>query len=314
MVNDLIIIGGGPAGLTASIYASRHKLSHIVFEGGCPGGQIAIATDVENWPGEKSIRGADLAQRILEQAKAFGMDIHTCTATDIARDDKTGVFTVTSAEGARQAKGILLATGAMHRKLGITGEDKFLGRGLSYCVTCDGPFFKGKNVAIVGGGDAALTGAVYLADIAEKVYIIHRRNEFRAEESNQEKAKSNKKIEFVLTSEVKELKGDTCLRSITVENADTKAQRELPVSGLFVYVGNVPASALSQKIGVATDEKGYIKVDLAMRTNVPGVFAAGDITGAAPQAIIASGQGALAAMSAYKFVKGLKEGIAVVNR
>ena len=314
MVYDLIIIGGGPAGLTASIYASRHKLSHLVFEGGVVGGQIAVATDVENWPGDKLVRGGELAQRMEEQAKSLGMDMRTQTVTDIIRDEAKGCFTAISGNERFDAKSIILATGAMHRKLGIQGEDKFLGKGVSYCATCDAPFSKGKEVAVIGGGDSALTEAVYLADIAKQVYLIHRRSEFRAQEANQEKAKRNPKVKFMLDSVIAEIKGDRLVKSIIVENVNTKARQELPVEGLFVYAGNVPASALGKKIGVETDEKAYIKADTRMRTNVQGVFACGDITGSAPQAIVAAGQGAVAAMEAYKFVKGFKDGIAVINR
>ena len=312
MIYDLIIIGGGPAGLTASIYASRHKLSHLVFEAGVIGGQIATATEVENWPGDKSVTGMELAKRLEDHAVSLGMNLQKKIITELKQEK--GVFVCSAGNEKFEAKSLILSTGAMSRKLGISGEDKFLGRGISYCATCDAPFFKDKPVAVIGGGDSALTEAVYLSDIASKVYIIHRRNEFRAQEANQDKVKNSKKIELVLSSTIKELNGDRLLKSILVENVTTKETKELQVEGVFVYVGNTPASALAKPLGVEIDEKSYIKTDLSMRTNVPGVFSAGDITGAAPQAIVASGQGAVAAMSAYKFIKGFAEGIAVVNR
>jgi len=313
-VYDLIIIGGGPAGLTASIYASRHKMRHLVFEGGVAGGQIALATEVENWPGDKLVKGMELAGRMEEQAKALGMQMVRKTVTDILRDDGKGCFCVLTDGERYDAKSLILATGAMSRKLGIAGEDKFMGKGVSYCATCDGPFFRGKRVAVNGGGDSALTEAAYLADIADEVTIIHRRGEFRAEAANVEKAKANPKIKFMMNTTVAEVKGDRFVKAIVTEDVNTKERKEIPVDGLFVYIGNVPASALGKKIGVATDEKAYIKADMAMRTNVPGVFACGDITGSAPQAIVAAGQGAVAAMEAYRFIKGFKEGIAVINR
>jgi thioredoxin reductase (NADPH) len=314
MIYDLIIIGAGPAGLTASIYACRHKLSHLVFESGVPGGQIAVATEVENWPGDKSVRGAELAKRMLEQAECLGMEMKPQAVSEIVRDEENGCFACVSGGEKFLCKSVIIAMGAMHRKLGIPGEEKFLGKGVSYCATCDAPFFKGKTVAVIGGGDSAITAAIYLCDYADKVYVIHRRGEFRAQEANQDKARCMKKIGFVMSSAVKELRGGNTLEGALVENTETKQASELKFDGLFVYIGNTPASAIGKRLGVEVDAKSYIKADCAMKTSVPGIFAAGDITGAAPQAIVASGQGAVAAMSAYKFIKGFKDEIAVVNR
>ncbi len=310
----MIIVGGGPAGLTASIYASRHKLKHLVFEGGVIGGQIALATSVENWPGDKAVRGMELANRMAEHAKSLGMQMVQKTVTEIKKDGAKGCFCLATDGEYFYAKALILATGAMHRKLGMAGEEQFLGRGVSYCATCDGPFFRGKKVAVIGGGNSALTEAVYLADIASEVTIIQRRDEFKAEAANVEKAKANPKIKFLMNSTVAEVKGDRFVKAMVVEDVNTHEKNELAIDGLFVYVGNVPASALGKMVGVATDERTYIKVDGVMRTNIPGVFACGDITGSAPQAIVAAGQGAMAAMEAYRFIKGFKEGIAVVNR
>jgi len=314
MIYDLIIIGGGPAGMTASIYASRHKLNHLVLEGGAAGGQIAMASEVENWPGEKHIRGAQLAERIEQHATGLGMQMKFQLATDVVRDEAQGCYTVMCGGEKFSAKTVIFTNGAMHRKLDVPGEENFLGKGVSYCATCDGPFFKGKAVAVIGGGDSALTQSIYLADLADKVYIIHRRSEFRAQEANQDKMRKNPKITAILESEVTEVKGDRVVRSITVSNVTTKQVQELKVDGLFIYVGSVPSSALAQRIGVATDERLYLRVDAKMRTNLPGIFAAGDITGSAPQAIVAAGQGAISAMEAYKFVKGFKDGTTVMNR
>lgn len=314
MVYDLIIIGAGPAGLTASIYASRHRMKHLVFESGVVGGQIASATDVENWPGDKSVKGAELARRMEEQAKCLGMEVRAQPVGDIVKDEANSCFCCVCGNERFQAKSVIIAMGAMHRKLGVVGEDKFVGRGISYCATCDAAFFREKVVAVIGGGDSALTTAVYLADYASKVYVIHRRGEFRAQEANQEKARKNQKVEFVLNSVVKEVKGEKCVKSALIENVETKGVSELLLDGIFVYIGNTPASAIGKRVGVETDAKSYIKVDSEMRTSVPGIFAAGDVTGSAPQAIVAAGQGAIAAMAAYKFVKGFKEDIAVINR
>ena len=314
MVYDLIIIGAGPAGLTASIYASRHKMSHLVFDPGIPGGQIALATEVENWPGDKSVRGMELSTRMLDHAQLFGMKLAQSRVEEITRDDAQGCFCVSAGGEKHFARSLIIATGAMHRKLEVPGEEQFLGRGVSYCATCDGPFFRGKKVVVVGGGDSALTEAIYLADLASEVTIMHRRDSFRAEAANVEKAKSNPKIKFRMNSKLVEVKGDKFIKTIVVEDVNSKKTDELAADGVFIYVGNTPASALGKAIGVETDARSYIKVDAGMHTNVKGVFAAGDITGAALQAIVASGQGAIAAMNAYKFVKGIKEEAAVVNR
>ena len=300
--------------MTASIYASRHRMAHLVFEGGVPGGQIALASEVGNWPGEKAIAGAELAQRIEGHATSLGMQLKAQTVTNVVRDEAQGCYRVMCNDERFDAKAVIFATGAMHRKLEVKGEEEYLGKGVSYCATCDGPFFKDKVVAVIGGGDSAMTQSVYLADIATTVYLIHRRGEFRAQEANQEKMRKNPKIQPIMNSEVVEVKGDKLLRSITLCDVNTKQAQELKVDGVFVYVGSVPASAIGQKVGVAVDERCYVKVDARMRTNVPGIFAAGDITGSAPQAIVAAGQGAIAAMEAYKFVKGFKEGTTVMNR
>lgn len=313
MIYDCIIIGGGPAGLSASIYASRHRMKHLVFEGNVVGGQIASAAHpVENYPGLPGLTGQELAKRMEEHARKLGMELKMERVTGIVR--KENGFVINTDSGTYETRTVILATGGMHRHLGIPGEDVFLGKGVSYCATCDAPFFKDKVVAVVGGGNSALSQSLYLADIAKKVYLIHRRKEFRAEEAFQDKVKANPKIDILYDSVVKEIKGDECVKSVFVENVVDKSIRELPVDGLFIYIGNVPSSALAKGLGVELTERGYIKVDERMRTNVPGVYAAGDITGHTLQVVVACAQGAIAVMDAYMYLKKGGAGGPLVNR
>jgi len=303
---DLLIIGGGPAGLSASIYASRHKMRHLVFEGSAPGGQIAWASHkVENYPGIASMTGPELGNALVEHAKGLGMEMKMETVNDIKRSEKG--FCVRTDQGSYDSKTVIVATGATHRKLGVPGEDGFLGKGVSYCATCDAPFFKDKPVAMVGGGDAALTQAIYLADVCSEVHLVHRRDEFRADAANIEKVTSNPKIKIHYSSVLKEIKGSKFVDSIVLESTkEGKAREEVKVDGVFIYVGNVPASALAKQAGAEVDEKGFIKVDWKMRTNVPGLYAAGDITGHTLQMVVACSEGAIAAMDAYVYMKKLE--------
>ncbi|PIP17281.1 MAG: thioredoxin-disulfide reductase [Candidatus Portnoybacteria bacterium CG23_combo_of_CG06-09_8_20_14_all_37_13] len=287
-MKDLIIIGAGPAGLTAGIYAKRYNLDFLVI-GQTPGGTAIEAWQIENYPGFKSIAGLDLMQKFQEQ---LGQKIIQENIEKITKD-----FLVYTDKNQYQGKTLILAMGSKNRKLGLENEEKFLGRGISYCVTCDGPLFKDKIVAVVGGGNAALTGALELADIAKKVYLIHRRDEFRADPIWQEKIKQNKKIEIIFNTRVVQVKGDKILEKIILDSS-----RELEVSGLFIEIGTTPSSGLAQDLAI-TLENDFIVVDKNQATNIPGVFAAGDITNnPLKQIISACGQGAVASFSAFQYV------------
>jgi len=287
-MKDLIIIGAGPAGLTAGIYAKRYNLDFLVI-GQTPGGTAIEAWQIENYPGFKSIAGLDLMQKFQEQ---LGQKIIQENIEKITKD-----FLVYTDKNQCQGKTLILAMGSKNRKLGLENEEKFLCRGISYCVTCDGPLFKDKIVAVVGGGNAALTGALELADIAKKVYLIHRRDEFRADPIWQEKIKQNKKIEIIFNTRVVQVKGDKILEKIILDSS-----RELEVSGLFIEIGTTPSSGLAQDLAI-TLENDFIVVDKNQATNIPGVFAAGDITNnPLKQIISACGQGAVASFSAFQYV------------
>lgn len=302
---DLIIIGGGVAGMSASVYANRYKIDHLIF-GEIPGGQGMLAGQVENYPGYLSIPGPELMQKFIDQVKHYGVEVNQESIKGLVKIE--GGFEVKTDKEAYQAKTLILAMGASYRHLNIPGEEKFIGKGVSYCTTCDAPFFKDKTVAVIGGGNAALSGAIHVAAFAKKVLIIHRRDEYRAEPIRVERLRQNEKIEEILSNEVLEIKGQEKVEGITLKNPYQSSQ-ELKVDGVFVEVGQVPSSVLAGQIGVAIDEQGYIKVSPGMATNLAGVFAAGDIAAIEGgihfrQFVTAAADGARAAASVYQFLQG----------
>lgn len=311
LVYDLIIVGAGVAGMTASIYASRYKLEHLIF-GETPGGQGLLAGTVENYPGYLSIFGPELMQKFAEQVEYYGVKINPEKVGGLATqkrreaDGDTEFFEVKTDKSVYQAKTLILAMGASFRHLNIPGEDQYLGKGVSYCTTCDAPLFKDKIVAVVGGGDSALTGAIQAASFCSKVYLIHRRDEFRAEPAWIEKAKQNPKIELVLLTQITQILGTDKVERITLDRPYQGSQT-LPVDGVFIEVGQVPSFTLVAGLGVETDPQGFILVNPTMETNVSGVFAAGDIAvvrEGSPfrQFITAAADGARAAASVYQYL------------
>ena len=302
-MHDVIIVGGGPAGLTAGIFACKRKLNSLLLESGEFGGQLFTAFWVENFPGFGRIEGKGLAKKIAEHAKEAGVGMKREEVHSIER--KGGNFLVKTHDGEYETKSVVIATGAKCRNLGICGENEYLGKGISFSASCDAPNFKGRKVAVIGGGDSALKAAVYSTQFASEVYLVHRRSEFKAEEAVQAELKKSS-VKLMLNMAPKEFRGDSSIRSVVLEDVNTKQTTELQVDGVFLYVGNTPASSLAAKLGVEIDEKCFIKVDRNQATNVPGVFAAGDITGEVLQAIVACGEGAVAASKAYEYVKSLE--------
>lgn len=287
-IKDLIIIGAGPAGLTAGIYAKRFGLDFLII-GETPGGIALEGHKIENYPGFKSISGADLMQKFQEQLD------HEILQENVKKIIKK--FKIYTDKNQYQAKSIILALGTKTRKLGLKNEEKFLGKGLSYCVVCDGPLFRDKIVAIVGGGNSALAGAVELADIAKKVYLIHRRDEFRAEPVWQERVKKNKKIEIIYNANLQELKGDEILEEIILDN-----NKKIKINGLFIEIGVTPNIALCKDLDIKTEDN-YVIADKNQATNIKAVYAAGDITNNnLKQIITACAQGAIAASSVYNYM------------
>jgi len=291
---DIAIIGAGPAGMSAAVYAARYKLN-VAMIGPNPGGYINDAHLVENWLGEKSIAGGDLSAKFLEHVKSLPIDIQPHGVNGIVKKDD--VFEIITDKEKVEAKRIILALGTERKKLGIKGEAEFLGKGVSYCTTCDGYFFRDKVVAVIGGSDSACTGSLMLADIASKVYLVYRQGELRAEPSWVSDVKKNPKIELVLNANPEEIIGETIVKKLRLDNGQT-----LDVDGIFVEIGTTPGAALVGGLGVKTDDKGYIIVDDSQKTNVDGVWAAGDITtknAKLKQIIVAASEGSIATYSAY---------------
>jgi thioredoxin reductase (NADPH) len=298
---DVIIIGGGPAGLTAGLYAARSGLKSLLVEQGVFGGQIVNARLVENYPGfPEGISGTELGEFMRQQATKYGLETLT---TEVSGVKRGSTYEVSTSEGNIQTAAIIIAAGAEYRKLDVTGEERLSGRGVSYCATCDGFFFRDREVAVVGGGDTAITDALELAQHCGKVYIIHRRDQLRATKAMQEKAFSQPKIELVWDTVVQEIVGDKMLSSLRLRNVKTGQSSDLEVDGIFVAVGIKPNNQVFSQL-VTLDEAGFIVTDELMRTSALGIFAAGDIRqNSFRQVITAAGDGAAAAMSAFKYVK-----------
>ncbi len=298
---DLIIIGGGPAGLTAAIYAARRAVKTLVLAKEF-GGQAVYASKVENFPGFDLIPGYELMEKIKAQAEHLGAEVKSVETSEIKNEN--GIFSVRDKDGGvYESKSLILSFGAVPRKLGLPSEDKFKGNGISYCATCDAPFYRNKNVAVIGGGNAALDAALLLAKFASRVYLIHRRDEFKGEVVRVNDVKKLQNVEIILNSEVKEIKGERNIEGVTVVDAKTGESRDLEVNGIFVEIGHIVESDFVSKI-VTLDERKQIIVNDKNETNVAGVFAAGDATTVPyKQIVIAAGEGAKAALSAYSYLQ-----------
>ncbi len=301
---DIIIIGAGPAGMTAAIYARRASKSVLVLEALTYGGQIINTPDIENYPVAAHISGFEFATKVYEQAEALGAEFVFEKAVGIT--DSGTCKKVKTTENEYECKAVIIATGSANRKLGIEGEDGLVGRGVSYCATCDGAFYRGKTVAVAGGGNTALEDALYLADLAEKVYIVHRRDSFRGDETTVNTLKQRSNVEFVYNSNVTKLIADKRLTAIEVTDKLTGETREIPVDGLFVAIGRVPENRGFAQL-ITLDDAGYISAGEDCLTNVPGIFAAGDgRTKDVRQLVTAASDGAVAATAAVRFVASLE--------
>ena len=299
---EILIIGGGPAGLTAGIYGSRSKRDTLIIEKLLPGGQVGLTDIVENYPGfPEGIEGPELVKKMEAQAKKFGTEIITDEIIDLKLEEEEKE--VISRSGSYRTKTIIIASGATQRKLGVPGEKEFTGRGVSYCATCDGAFFEGQEIAVVGGGDTAVQEAIYLTQFAKKVTIIHRRDKLRASKILQERAFKNEKIDFLWDSVVTEIMGDKRVEKIKVKNVKRGEEKIIEKNGIFIYIGLVPnTSYLKGKIKL--DQNGYVITDENMRTSIEGVYAAGDVrTKSLRQIVTATADGAQAAMSAVEYLE-----------
>lgn len=301
MKYDIAIVGGGPAGMTAALYAARAGKSVVLFEGEMLGGQILPTRKIENYPALPDVDGYTFADGLTKQITALNTKIVYAAVTKIEKNDE-GFSLLTSGEG-YEAKAVILATGLKHRKLGLAGEDALIGRGVSFCATCDGMFFRRREVAVVGGGNTAVQDALVLAEYCSRVYLIHRRNELRAEKNLAEQMRAKENIEFIGETVIEELEGEEALQSLTLRNVSTGAIEYLPVAALFEAIGQLPQNAAFSDI-VDLDEDGYFITDNACRTSCPGIFAAGDACSKnVRQLTTAVADGTVAALSAVEYLR-----------
>lgn len=303
---DVIIIGGGPAGLTAGLYCKRAALKTVLFERGMLGGQIAISKEVENYPGTQGISGFDLAEKMASHARAYGLPIiqHEAAAVQVGTVGN-GLHSVILADGQRVAAyALILAAGGSTKKLGVPGEAEYLGTGVSYCATCDGFFFRDKIVVVVGGGDTAAEEALYLARLARKVFLVHRKGKLKASSILQSRIAAEPNIELILNTVVTEIKGEGgAVNAVAVENTETGAQAEIRTEGVFIFIGYTPNTQLIPP-EVRVTERGFALTDEKCATNVPGIFAVGDVRQKfANQIIIAAADGCTAALAAAHYVE-----------
>lgn len=304
-VYDVIVIGAGPGGLTAALYASRSNLSTLILEKGLPGGQMNNTAEIENYSGFNSIMGPDLSMKMYEGAKQFGAEHVYGDVKEIV--DHTNEKELVCGDKSYFAKSVIIATGAEHKKLGVPGEAELNGRGVSYCAVCDGAFFRGKHVVVVGGGDSAVEEGTYLTQFASKVTIVHRRDSLRAQKILQDRAFNNEKVDFIWNSVVEEIVGDQKVDGVTIKNVKSGDISTIDAEGVFIYIGLLPNSDSFRNLPI-TNEEGWIETDSHMMTAVPGIFAIGDVRDTVlRQVATAVGDGSVAGNAAYQFVEELKE-------
>ncbi|MCY8423986.1 thioredoxin-disulfide reductase [Bacillus vallismortis] len=305
-VYDVIIIGAGPAGMTAAVYTSRANLSTLMIERGIPGGQMANTEDVENYPGFESILGPELSNKMFEHAKKFGAEYAYGDIKEVVDGKEYKVVKAGSKE--YKARAVIIAAGAEYKKIGVPGEKELGGRGVSYCAVCDGAFFKGKELVVVGGGDSAVEEGVYLTRFASKVTIVHRRDKLRAQSILQARAFDNEKVDFLWNKTVKEIHEENGkVGSVTLVDTVNGEESEFKTDGVFIYIGMLPLSKPFENLGI-TNEEGYIETNDRMETKVEGIFAAGDIREKSLRQIVtATGDGSIAAQSVQHYVEELQE-------
>ncbi|KMY28216.1 thioredoxin reductase [Lysinibacillus xylanilyticus] len=307
-IYDVVIIGAGPAGMTAAVYTSRANLSTLMIERGIPGGQMANTEEVENYPGFDTILGPELSTKMFDHAKKFGAEYAYGDVTEII--DGEEYKTIISGAKEYKTRAIIISTGAEYKKMGVPGEKELGGRGVSYCAVCDGAFFKQKNLVVVGGGDSAVEEGVYLTRFADKVTIVHRRDKLRAQKILQDRAFSNEKIDFIWNSTVKEInEANGKVGSVTLQSTIDGVESNFATEGVFVYIGMLPLTKPFESLGILNDA-GYILTNDNMETTVPGIFAAGDVREKSLRQIVtATGDGSIAAQAVQHYVEELLEKI-----
>lgn len=305
-IYDVVIIGAGPAGMTAAVYTSRANLTTLMLERGIPGGQMANTEEVENYPGFDHILGPELSTKMFDHAKKFGAEYAYGDVQEIVDGEEYKIIKAGSKE--YKARAVIISAGAEYKKIGVPGEKELGGRGVSYCAVCDGAFFKNKELFVIGGGDSAVEEGVYLTRFASKVTIVHRRDELRAQKILQQRAFDNEKVDFIWNTTLKQInEKDGKVGSVTLTSTETGEERELPADGVFIYIGMLPLTKPFESLGI-TNENGYIVTNEQMETKVEGIFAAGDIREKTLRQIVtATGDGSIAAQNAQHFVEELKE-------
>lgn len=298
MMTDILVIGSGPAGMAAGQYGARAGYSVTLIDPMGPGGQLLYIDEIENYPGEESLSGYVLSEKMEKQCTAFGVTIEYRRALSIRKENN--LFYTMTDEGEITSKAVVVATGATHRHLGVKGEEEYRGKGVSYCATCDGPFFKRRTVVVAGGGDTALTDALYLSKLCSRVIIVHRRSSFRAQKVLQDRVKERDNISLIMEENIAEISGDGKeVKSVTLTGG-----RKVETDGVFIFIGMTPSSAVVE--GLAERENGFIIVDRGGRTTLPGLFAAGDVTTTSfRQVVTAAADGARASHSADEYIQGL---------
>ncbi|MFJ5770370.1 thioredoxin-disulfide reductase [Psychrobacillus sp. NPDC093180] len=305
-IYDVIIIGAGPAGMTAAVYTSRANLSTLMIERGIPGGQMANTEEVENYPGFETILGPELSTKMFDHAKKFGAEYAYGDVSEIVDGEVYKTVKVSGKE--YKALAVIISSGAEYKKMGIPGETELGGRGVSYCAVCDGAFFKGKNLVVVGGGDSAVEEGAFLTKFADKVTIVHRRDQLRAQKILQDRAFANEKIDFIWNTTLKEIHGkEGKVGSVTLVSTVDGSEREFQTDGVFVYVGMLPLTKPFSNLGIL-NENGYIVTNERMETAVPGIFGAGDVRDKMLRQIVtATGDGSIAAQAAQHYIENVKE-------
>ena len=299
---DIIIIGAGPGGLTAGIYAGRQGTKNLIIDRDLAGGIGREVPEMENYPGFDNISGLELIEKMKQQA-IKNTELHEMEeVTDIIKTDDDYRFTVKTNKDEYKSKTVILATGSSHRHLNAKGEEEFKGKGVSYCATCDGFFFAGRDIIMVGGGNSALQEALYLKNLGANVTLVHRRDEFRAQKHLQDKVKEEN-INIIYDSVVEEIKGDMLVESVVLKNTKTNELKEMPINGIFISVGYIPHTELAVKLGINLDESGHILIDKEQKTNIDYVYAIGDVCVGLKQWVVACGEGAVAAASAFNDIK-----------
>ncbi|MGM0829867.1 MAG: thioredoxin-disulfide reductase [Bacillota bacterium] len=305
-IYDVIIVGAGPAGMTAAVYTSRGSLSTLMLERGVPGGQMANTEEVENYPGFDHILGPDLSNKMFDHAKKFGAEYAYGDIKEIVDGEEFKIVKTGSKEF--KARAVIITTGAEYKKIGVPGEKELGGRGVSYCAVCDGAFFKGKDLVVIGGGDSAVEEGVYLTRFANKVTIVHRRGELRAQKILQQRAFDNDKVDFIWNHTVKEINDkDGKVGSVTLVSTENGEETDFQADGVFIYIGMLPLTKPFANLGIINSE-GYIETNEQMETKVPGIFAAGDVREKQLRQIVtATGDGSIAAQTAQHYIEELKE-------